>query len=1399
VNGELAIDDFEFRTATPFIELPSGVELNLGIAPGSSTSADDVLATFPVTLEAGEKYVVAATGVLDPSQFNTDANGDAIAFTLQILTPAQTEGANDENVDVAVYHGSTDAPTVDVLTGGTILVDDISYGNFTDGYLSVPAANYILDVTPGNANDVVVASFEAPLSEFGGAAVVVFASGFLDPATNQDGAAFGLLAVFPDGTAILLPQVIEEEPKIISFTLIDAETDEPIPGFDPIENGAVIAADELPSGSFNVRANIAEGESVGSVTFIVTDQDGKVRTRTESAAPYAAFGDIKGDYREIGVHPGDEWTIEAIPFSEKKGKGEEFISSGVSFSFIESAPGGLVQVVHNSPDPAAFEVDIYLNGDLAIDDFAFRTATPFIKLPAGVELEIGVAAGNSSSADDILATFPVTLVDGEKYIVVATGVLDPSAFDSSVNGDDIAFTLEILTPARTASENGNNVDLAVYHGSTDAPAVDVLTGGNILVDDITYGNFTDGYLSVPAAKYILDVTPGGDNDNVLASYVADVSGLGGGAGLVFASGFLAPDANQDGAAFGLFAVLPDGTVIALPLATDAVCDNDILSFSLIDSETDEVIEGFEMIEDGAEINLSDLPSDQIAIRANVCEDANIGSVLFELSGSREVRRTENLAPYSLFGDSQGHYFPWRPTPPEAGESYSLTATVFSGPKKSGTEGGSLSIDFSFTADGDNGEGPGEGEEPSEGTALVQVIHNAADPAAEEVDIYINGDLAIDDFEFRTATPFIELPADVELTIGVAGGNSSSANDVLAEFPVTLEEGEKYVVMATGVLNPAQFNTDVNGEGIAFTLAILTPAQTEAGNDNNVDIAVFHGSTDAPTVDVVTGGTVIVDDLNYGTFTNGYLSVPADEYILDITPGNDNGTNVASFIAPLENQGGKSIVVFATGFLNPADNQNGENFGLFVAFADGGVIGLPQVIDGGDDDDEEESTASVQVIHNAADPAAEKVDIYLNGELAVDDFEFRTATPFIELPAGVEIEIGIAGGNSSSANDILATFPVTLEEDEKYVVMATGVLDPSSFDSSVNGDAIGFTLQILTPAQTHSQNNNNVDLAVYHGSTDAPAVDVLTGGAILIDNLPYGNFTDGYLSVPEGKYVLDVTPGNANDIVVGSYTADLNGLGGAAAVVFASGFLNPAGNQGGAGFGLFAALPDGTVIELPQDCEQSISSFSLVNAETNEVIEAYSVIEDGEVIDLAELPTDQLNIVANICNGATVGSVKLELIGSSHQSRIENKAPYAVFGDSNGNFSSWKPIPKAGDSFTLSGIAFDEPNGKGNAHSPTHISFSFIDSNGFTSSTTQKLSIFPNPSSTGEVQVMVSGINQNGQADVIVRDIVGNIKFSTKLNANNRKRLNLNALGEGLYFIQIIGKDFQASERILIQN
>ena len=430
------------------------------------------------------------------------------------------------------------------------------------------------------------------------------------------------------------------------------------------------------------------------------------------------------------------------------------------------------------------------------------------------------------------------------------------------------------------------------------------------------------------------------------------------------------------------------------------------------------------------------------------------------------------------------------------------------------------------------------------TARVQIIHNAPSPT---VDIYAGPDKLLDNFAFRTATPFIDVPAGVTIPIGVALGNSASSADAIATFPVQFDAGKTYVVVATGIV----------GGNPGFELKVFDAGKETTADPNNVGILFFHGSPDAPTVDVLTGGTPIIDNASYGDF-QGYLEVPAASYPLDVTPGNDNNTVVASYIADLSFWKGRTAVIFASGFL--AGNIR-PGFEPWVALSGGGTFPLetvtappPPTLTG----------ARLQVIHNSPTPT---VDVYANNDLLLDNFAFRTATPFIDVPAGVLVNIGVASRNSASVNDVIATFPVTFEQGKRYVAVATGIV----------GGTPGFDIKIFDAGKETTANPNDVGILFYHGSPDAPTVDVLTGGAPIIDNASYGDF-QGYLEVPAASYILDVTPGNDNNTVVASYQANLSFWKGRTAVIFASGFLT----GGNPAFEPWVALSNGGTFPLPLD-------------------------------------------------------------------------------------------------------------------------------------------------------------------------------------------------------------------------
>jgi PKD repeat protein len=82
---------------------------------------------------------------------------------------------------------------------------------------------------------------------------------------------------------------------------------------------------------------------------------------------------------------------------------------------------------------------------------------------------------------------------------------------------------------------------------------------------------------------------------------------------------------------------------------------------------------------------------------------------------------------------------------------------------------------------------------------------------------------------------------------------------------------------------------------------------------------------------------------------------------------------------------------------------------------------------------------------------------------------------------------------------------------------------------------------------------------------------------------------------------------------------------------------------------------------------SVASFTLIDATTNQAI---ATLNDGSKLNLATLPK-KLNVRANLSVANYDGSVRFAYDGQP-LGTVENVAPYALSGDSNGDFKSWEP-------------------------------------------------------------------------------------------------------------------------------
>ncbi|MCM5662799.1 Ig-like domain-containing protein [Galbibacter mesophilus] len=136
----------------------------------------------------------------------------------------------------------------------------------------------------------------------------------------------------PIRSEINIPVTLDvlDAPEVVSFTLINADTNEEI---GSLEEGDVINLDDYTANAFSVVANIGD-LPVGSVIF---DFNEKENFQKENIAPYALDGDKKNGTEFIPVaFPLGDNTITATPYSGKNGSGMMGIPLTVSFEVTQS-------------------------------------------------------------------------------------------------------------------------------------------------------------------------------------------------------------------------------------------------------------------------------------------------------------------------------------------------------------------------------------------------------------------------------------------------------------------------------------------------------------------------------------------------------------------------------------------------------------------------------------------------------------------------------------------------------------------------------------------------------------------------------------------------------------------------------------------------------------------------------------------------------------------------------------------------------------------------------------------------------------------------------------------------------------------------------------------------------
>ena len=360
----------------------------------------------------------------------------------------------------------------------------------------------------------------------------------------------------------------------------------------------------------------------------------------------------------------------------------------------------------------------------------------------GPDLDPAFDAGTTAytaaaPADTDMVTVTASAVYGTSDVAIAPADADTEAEGHQValaaGGTGIAVTVtpadgsaaQTWTVAVTgASDPGVLTGFVLVDASNDADLGAVESGGTVSASaDGSYGIRAEVKANAEVGSVVLSLAGPGETDtHTRTENIAPYSLYGdapGGAngraehGRALAAGSYTLTATAYAARGGAGDVLGTLTVpftvaVAAPPPPPAGVLTGLVLLDASDQST------VATLSNGAAIDLGGSSGGSFAIRADVAADTTVGSVALSLSGAKTVSATENIAPYSLYGDrgdgAGGRALDGGTLP--AG-SYTLSATAYAGRGASGTVLGSRSVSFQVlapaalsVADARAEEGPG---------------------------------------------------------------------------------------------------------------------------------------------------------------------------------------------------------------------------------------------------------------------------------------------------------------------------------------------------------------------------------------------------------------------------------------------------------------------------------------------------------------------------------------------------------------------------------------------------------------------------------------------------------------------------------------------------------------------
>ncbi len=401
----------------------------------------------------------------------------ALAVALSLLgvdfTPRTAQA--QQNGLVRVTHASPDAPNVDIYLNNepNPIVANLAFGSASP-ILPIASGTYTVRVRP--AGDKQTTVFQAVVGVRSGEMLELVAQGILGAGGAQ---AFDI-GVYRVSLA--------ETGGQARVYVIHASPD--APAVD-VRSGDTVLLRRIAFGQANTRAPLEVPAGSVPIQVVAAGTTSAVIDATLDLAANRIYT-ILAINRLASISP---LILQALPLRAAP---------------APTTPTGTVRVTHASADAPA--VDVYLNNNRAIQNLEFGKSTDLIDLPAGTYTVAIRPAGAAATSAPVFET-QLSVPANRTTEVVAMGLLAGSP----------NFMLGTYTIARSAT-NGK-ARIYVLHAAPKAPAVDVRANGEVVLQNVAYGAFTNTPLEVAPGVTNIAATPAGRISPVVVRLTGPIDGL----------------------------------------------------------------------------------------------------------------------------------------------------------------------------------------------------------------------------------------------------------------------------------------------------------------------------------------------------------------------------------------------------------------------------------------------------------------------------------------------------------------------------------------------------------------------------------------------------------------------------------------------------------------------------------------------------------------------------------------------------------------------------------------------------------------------------------------------------------------------------------------------------------